>query len=121
MFNLYKGQVTKVKPSFMRNYLHNNNGAKYILDETSDVDPILLKQFQERKFTVNETSASNVKKQIPHAAKGTHPLTKEELQELGKIIDKKQMSVEAEKAKKENIGLDSDVTLENVKIPGLDL
>lgn len=53
-FQLYKGQVANVKPSLMRNYLHNFNGAKYILSEEHDINTELLKQYQTREAKLEE-------------------------------------------------------------------
>nr|5MRC_G Chain G, bL9m [Saccharomyces cerevisiae]5MRE_G Chain G, bL9m [Saccharomyces cerevisiae]5MRF_G Chain G, bL9m [Saccharomyces cerevisiae] len=53
-FQLYKGQVANVKPSLMRNYLHNFNGAKYILSEEHDINTELLKQYQTLEAKLEE-------------------------------------------------------------------
>ncbi|CCF58675.1 hypothetical protein KAFR_0F00780 [Kazachstania africana CBS 2517] len=100
-FQLSKGQVTDVKPSLMRNYLHNFNGARYILKDT-DVDTVLLKSYK-----VNE--ASTQKDQQP-AAKLMSKAQVKEGRALEKMLGKP----------REKKVLDNDISLKDVYIPGLD-
>lgn len=102
MFQLYKGQVVQVKPSFMRNYLHNYNGARYILQD-SDIDTLLFQQSQEREVTIKKTTINT-----------------SEVREVQKAekIEIKQTSKEEEKPKGV---LEKEITIKDIKIPGLDL
>ncbi|CAI4738890.1 BAI_1a_G0046550.mRNA.1.CDS.1 [Saccharomyces cerevisiae] len=110
-FQLYKGQVANVKPSLMRNYLHNFNGAKYILSEEHDINTELLKQYQTREAKLEE---------------GRQQLSKRHETEVQKNMELRKESVfghkKEEKPKEEKKGLlDSGITIEEVKIPGLDI
>ncbi|CAI4036120.1 hypothetical protein SMKI_14G3390 [Saccharomyces mikatae IFO 1815] len=110
-FQLYKGQVTNVKPSLMRNYLHNHNGAKYILNEVHDVNMELLKLYQVRELKLEE------ERQLLSKHKKMEAQRKMELQRQSVLEQDKQ-----EKPKIEKKGLlDSGITIEEVKIPGLDI
>ncbi|SJM86964.1 related to 54S ribosomal protein L50, mitochondrial [Zygosaccharomyces bailii] len=104
IFQLYKGEVTQVKPSFMRNYLHNYNGARYIMQE-ADIDVALLQGFQARQEELKtvKKEAKAVKLQVDEA-----PLS-----------EKQPKPVMAEK-KPKGI-LEKEITVKDVKIPGLDL
>lgn len=102
MFQLYKGQVVQVKPSFMRNYLHNFNGARYILQD-SDIDTLLFQQSQQREVTIKKTTINT-----------------SEVREVQKAekIEIKETSKEEEKPKGV---LEKEITIKDIKIPGLDL
>ena len=110
-FQLFKGQVTKAKPSLMRNYLHNFNGAKYILDEERDVDMELLRSYQARELKLAEDRQLLSKYQEMEAQKRIKS------QKQSVFGDEKQ-----DNPKEEKKGLlDSEITIEEVKIPGLDM
>lgn len=103
MFQLFKGQVVQVKPSFMRNYLHNYNGARYILKDT-DIDETLLAQSREI-----EASKNTIDKAANLTLGGKKEMKKEAKSEVAE-----------EKPKPKGI-LENDITIKDVKIPGLDL
>lgn len=110
-FQLYKGQVANVKPSLMRNYLHNFNGAKYILSEEHDINTELLKQYQTREAKLEEDRQQLSKRHETEVQKNM------ELRKESVFGHKKE-----EKPKEEKKGLlDSGITIEEVKIPGLDI
>ncbi|GFP72422.1 54S ribosomal protein L50, mitochondrial [Saccharomyces cerevisiae] len=110
-FQLYKGQVANVKPSLMRNYLHNFNGAKYILSEEHDINTELLKQYQTREAKLEEDHQQLSKRHETEVQKNM------ELRKESVFGHKKE-----EKPKEEKKGLlDSGITIEEVKIPGLDI
>lgn len=112
MFNLYKGQVTNVKPSFMRNYLHNFNGARYVMAE-SDVDLELLSRSQARETSIKEKPKVDV-----DTTSGPAKQLAREAEDKAKPKVTKESKPKEEKPK--GI-LEKNVTIENVKIPGLDL
>ena len=110
-FQLYKGQVANVKPSLMRNYLHNFNGAKYILSEEHDINTELLNQYQTREAKLEEDRQQLSKRHETEVQKNM------ELRKESVFGHKKE-----EKPKEEKKGLlDSGITIEEVKIPGLDI
>ncbi|SCW00339.1 LAFE_0C02014g1_1 [Lachancea fermentati] len=110
-FQLYKGQVTRVSPSLMRNYLHIGNGARYILSE-SDVDEELL-QVSAEKMLKKPVDTSKVIKQVkPKTQAAAVDVTSN---------TKATISTDENPKKKEEKVLSSGVTLKDVKIPGLDL
>ncbi|AJT20134.1 Mrpl50p [Saccharomyces cerevisiae YJM1326] len=110
-FQLYKGQVANVKPSLMRNYLHNFNGAKYILSEEHDINTELLKQYQTREAKLEEDRQQLSKRHETEVQKNM------ELRKESVFGHKKE-----EKPKEGKKGLlDSGITIEEVKIPGLDI
>ncbi|CAI4760607.1 CQS_1a_G0046890.mRNA.1.CDS.1 [Saccharomyces cerevisiae] len=110
-FQLYKGQVANVKPSLMRNYLHNFNGAKYILSEEHDINTELLKQYQTLEAKLEEDHQQLSKRHETEVQKNM------ELRKESVFGHKKE-----EKLKEEKKGLlDSGITIEEVKIPGLDI
>ncbi|AJT02897.1 Mrpl50p [Saccharomyces cerevisiae YJM244] len=110
-FQLYKGQVANVKPSLMRNYLHNFNGAKYILSEEHDINTELLKQYQTFEAKLEEDHQQLSKRHETEVQKNM------ELRKESVFGHKKE-----EKPKEEKKGLlDSGITIEEVKIPGLDI
>ncbi|CCD27352.1 mitochondrial 54S ribosomal protein bL9m MRPL50 NDAI_0K01610 [Naumovozyma dairenensis CBS 421] len=123
MFHLFKGQVTKVKPSFMRNFLHHGNGAKYILDDKKDIDPLLLASYQERQAEIelmNAKAAASASPAITMSTNSVSPLTRTDLETLKQLMLEKKEKDDEKHEKKEK-GINPDITLENVKIPGLDL
>lgn len=110
-FQLYKGQVANVKPSLMRNYLHNFNGAKYILSEEHDINTELLKQYQTLEAKLEEDHQQLSKRHETEVQKNM------ELRKESVFGHKKE-----EKPKEEKKGLlASGITIEEVKIPGLDI
>ncbi|EJS41902.1 mrpl50p [Saccharomyces arboricola H-6] len=110
-FQLLKGQVTKVKPSLMRNYLHNFNGAKYIINEEHDVNVELLKLYQARELKLEEDRQLHSKHQEMETQR------RNESQKQSVFGQKKEKSSKEDK----NGLLDSGITIEEVKIPGLDI
>lgn len=97
-FQLHAGEVTQVKPSLMRNFLHNNNGARYILQD-SDIDQTLLAK---SKISSQPVSSNIIKKREPK-------------------IQKSKKETKAEKPKESQSALNTEVTVDSVKIPGLEL
>ncbi|QLQ81320.1 hypothetical protein HG537_0F00810 [Torulaspora globosa] len=110
MFNLYKGQVTKVKPSFMRNYLHNFNGARYVMSE-SDIDVELLSRSQERDTLVREK---------PNTDMNSTEVSDKIKKTSGNGNDRTTKEVKQKQEKPKGI-LEKNITIEDVKIPGLQL
>lgn len=106
MFNLVKGEVTQVKPSFMRNYLHNFNGARYIMQD-SDIDQLLLQKSLAKENLVKEKVKSAPINTITK---------KDNKKEAAQSVTKP----EVEKSKPKGL-LERDITIKDVKIPGLDL
>ena len=95
----------------MRNYLHNFNGAKYILSEEHDINTELLKQYQTREAKLEEDRQQLSKRHETEVQKNM------ELRKESFFGHKKE-----EKPKEEKKGLlDSGITIEEVKIPGLDI
>lgn len=114
MFNLYMGQVTNVKPSFMRNYLHNFNGARYIMAE-SDIDLELLSRSQAREALMKDIPTKSDAKTISEDAQRD---VAQEVADAVKVKPAKRTEPEQEKPKGV---LDKKITIKDVKIPGLDL
>lgn len=104
-FNLFKGEVTQVKPSMMRNYLHDFNGAKYILQD-SDINTLLFENFTKEEQIREKEILANQQAVAAAAAS----VTKMDTQ------TKPKLSKEAEKQEKKK-----DVTIKDVYIPGLNL
>ncbi|CAH01454.1 mitochondrial 54S ribosomal protein bL9m MRPL50 [Kluyveromyces lactis] len=105
-FQFHTGEVVNVKPSLMRNFLHNYNGARYILKET-DIDQALL------------TSAKRSRASAAALLKTTESTVKKTEQNVKKA---KQVSKEENKTPETpKSALNEEITIENVKIPGLDL
>lgn len=110
MFNLIKGEVTQVKPSFMRNYLHNFNGARYVMQE-SDIDQSLLQQSLAREVSVKEkVRTASVVNTISDIGKKNVKLE----------ADQPVAKPGVEKPKLKGV-LEREITIKDVKIPGLDL
>ncbi|CDO93127.1 unnamed protein product [Kluyveromyces dobzhanskii CBS 2104] len=99
-FQFHAGEVVNVKPSLMRNFLHNYNGARYILKD-SDIDQLLL-------------ASAKKSRTVAAAAKRTEPKVKASVKKVSKEAEKKE--VELPKS-----ALNTEITIETVKIPGLDL
>lgn len=106
-FQLYKGQVAQVKPSLMRNYLHNFNGAKYILQD-ADVNTQLFEQYTALEQEREQAAA------LAQAA-AAELATKQQKAQAAKP----KLSQEAKKQERRTH--DKDVTIKDVYIPGLDL
>ncbi|AET37850.1 mitochondrial 54S ribosomal protein bL9m MRPL50 Ecym_2097 [Eremothecium cymbalariae DBVPG len=100
-FQLYKGEVANVKPSLMRNFLHNNNGARYILKDDDINQELLL-----ASKSVDRQSSQVVLQPKMETAKVS---PKEE---------KPEISVQHEQSKRK-YGITPGLTVEDVKIPGL--
>lgn len=107
-FHLYKGEVAKVKPSLMLNYLHYGNGARYILEE-SQVDQALL-EYSKQQAEIRKAALAQEKKLQAEQAMDIE----EETFELQKDIPKE--DIEQKKG-----FLDSEITIKDVNIPGLRL
>lgn len=103
-FNLFRGQVTQVKPSMMRNYLHDFNGAKYILQD-SDINSYLFQKFTEEEQIREKEMIAN--QQAMAAAAATMKVETQTKPKLSKEVEKQ------EKKK--------DITIKDVYIPGLNL
>ena len=88
----------------MRNYLHNYNGAKYILKD-ADVDKVLLKEYTARREQLDLEMAA-AREQVES--------------KQSKAVGLQQQQVK-EKEKKRSHVLDSDVSIKDVVIPGLDI
>ncbi|SCV03990.1 LAME_0H14862g1_1 [Lachancea meyersii CBS 8951] len=103
-FQLYKGQVTSVSPSLMRNYLHWRNGARYILNN-EDIDLSLQAQAVEL------------------AALRSKDVVRKEKQErtISETVTEEQTTKKESKEIKQPKLFDSGLTLKDVKIPGLEL
>lgn len=105
-FNLRRGQVLDVKPAMMRNYLHNNNGAKYILAE-SDVNKVLLHQYEKNVEESRARSALLTERaELSNKVKGT---------------SKQETEKKIENSGKQKSVLDNEISIKDVFIPGLDL
>ncbi|BAO39784.1 54S ribosomal protein L50 [Kluyveromyces marxianus] len=105
-FQLRAGEVVNVKPSLMRNFLHNENGARYILKE-SDIDQTLLS----RSKKSSESSSQNVTKKAVPKEKNTKPVVAKQPQQNG----------ESKAPEAPSSALNQSITIEKVKIPGLEL
>jgi len=112
-FQLYKGQVTQVKPSLMRNYLHNFNGAKYIMEDT-DINTILFERYsvqeQEREKEATALAAAHQAAMINAATNNS-----------ATSGNKPKLSQEMKNQEKKKITHNKDVTIKDVYIPGLDI
>ena len=107
-FHLYKGEVARVKPSLMVNYLHYGNGARYILSE-DQVDQGLL-EYSKKQAELRKASQPSASKVVSETTASTAATT------AGIRADVKEEEPPAEKKKG---FLDSDITVNDVKIPGL--
>lgn len=114
-FQFYTGEVVDVKPSLMINYLHNNNGARYILNQ-KDLDQELL-----QKYVVN------ARKTLKKIVKRSSP-TKDhqEANKSKKIVEnKKTMKANTKDGIKKETrntsvsAINAKVNIRNIKIPGL--
>ncbi|KAH3903578.1 related to 54S ribosomal protein L50, mitochondrial [Saccharomycodes ludwigii] len=108
-FQLYKGQVANVKASLMNNFLHYNNGAKFILKD-SDIDQALV-TYRTKHVTADTTIPKKVVLQKTKINNQTASLKTEEPKEVPKL----------KKEKLPQSSINKDVTLDNIKIPGLDI
>ena len=100
-----RGQVVEVKPSLMRNYLHNYNGAKYILKD-ADIDTVLLSEYTARKEQLDLEMA----------------VSREQVEsKQSKDVGLQQQQQQQMKGRKRSHVLDSDVSIKDVVIPGLDI
>lgn len=97
-FHLYKGEVARVKPSLMLNYLHYGNGARYILEE-SQIDQGLL-DYSKKQAEVRKEAAAREK----------------DMKEQAQVVE--ETPFELEKEEKKGF-LDSEITVKDVNIPGL--
>ncbi|CCE63013.1 hypothetical protein TPHA_0D03800 [Tetrapisispora phaffii CBS 4417] len=111
-FQLFRGQVAEVKPSLMRNYLHYNNGARYILKDT-DIDSQLLK--------LNAQREADMKKLAAEALQDEQLLMKSNTKTQQKSVTEEKNTKRNEEKQSYKSVLDQDYSIENVKIPGLDL
>ncbi|CAR27876.1 hypothetical protein ZYGR_0N03630 [Zygosaccharomyces rouxii] len=115
-FLLYRGEVAQVKPSLMRNYLHNYNGARYILQD-NDIDLELMKSFEQRQEELRSAkSESKTKEDAVHTADTTPD--KSSTQSPAQTTAPQSQQQEPEKPKGV---LEKDITVKDIKIPGLDL
>ena len=105
-FNLFKGEVTQVKPSMMRNYLHDFNGAKYILQD-SDINTLLFENFTKEEQIREKEQLANQQAMAAAAAVATAK---------AETLKKPKLSKEVEKQEKKK-----DITIKDVYIPGLNL
>ncbi|SCU87908.1 LAMI_0D07976g1_1 [Lachancea mirantina] len=108
-FQLIRGQVLEVSPSLMRNYLHPGNGARYIMNN-GQIDSQLENEAL-AKLTARQSATRSKKESIeakPKEAGGAAPASVEKTVKM------------PEKTKQKHI-FSSGVTLEDAKIPGLDL
>ncbi|AMD21467.1 HER188Cp [Eremothecium sinecaudum] len=109
---LFKGEVKDVKPSLMINYLHYENGARYI-HKDSDIDNELLAESSKRikDFTAAE---KELEKQMKLKSQADLTMLKQVLtpKEEGK-------KAEVEKPSVKSSAIDSSVGTDTVKIPGL--
>lgn len=89
----------------MRNYLHNYNGAKYILKD-ADIDTVLLSEYTARKEQLDLEMA----------------VSREQLEsKQSKDVGLQQQQQQQMKGRKRSHVLDSDVSIKDVVIPGLDI
>ncbi|CEP61134.1 mitochondrial 54S ribosomal protein bL9m MRPL50 LALA0_S02e07492g [Lachancea lanzarotensis] len=105
-FQLYKGQVTSVSPSLMRNYLHSNNGARYVLadkdiDQQLQAEAVQLAALRVREPAKKDQENIVISEQAPEEKK---------FNERGTAEEKKQPKL-----------FNSGITLKDVKIPGLEI
>ena len=88
----------------MRNYLHNYNGAKYILKD-ADIDTVLLSEYTVRREQLDLEIA----------------VAREQLEsKQGKDVGLQQQQQQMKGRKRSHV-LDSDVSIKDVVIPGLDI
>ncbi|CCH61937.1 hypothetical protein TBLA_0F04040 [Henningerozyma blattae CBS 6284] len=102
-FQFYEGQVIKVKPSVMINYLHRGNGARYILKD-SDIDTSLLKYSQDQENLRQLAKQKSIEQE-------QRSIMMQQQDELKKV----QMAKEKSKILTRRIGL------KDVSIPGLNI
>lgn len=89
----------------MRNYLHNYNGAKYVLKD-ADIDTVLLSEYTARREQLDLEMA----------------VAREQLEsKQSKDIGLQQQQQQQVKGRKRSHVLDSDVSIKDVVIPGLDI
>ena len=89
----------------MRNYLHNYNGAKYILKD-ADIDAVLLSEYTVRREQLDLEMA----------------VAREQLEsKQSKDVGLQQQQQQQVKGRKRSHVLDSDVSIKDVVIPGLDI
>ncbi|CAR21290.1 mitochondrial 54S ribosomal protein bL9m MRPL50 [Lachancea thermotolerans CBS 6340] len=112
-FQLYKGQVTQVSPSLMRNYLHLSNGARYILHE-EEIDEGLRAESIAAAAARATSVQKAVKRQIEAAAE---KIKGNDAKESEKTKESEKPDAEKQAPRVFNSG----VTINDVKIPGLDI
>lgn len=117
-FLLYKGEVAQVKPSLMRNYLHNYNNARYILKDT-DIDLNLLKSFEQRQEELRTSKLDNATRVELTETANTNP-GKASVPSGAQTNVPKPEQQQQEPEKHRGI-LEKDITIKDIKIPGLDL
>lgn len=115
-FLLHRGEVAQVKPSLMRNYLHSHNNARYILQD-SDIDLNLLRSFEQRQETLKSSKLeSSTQEEIVTRGPSTTPPPAEET-----VPEPEQPKQQQQEPKKPKGVLEKDITVKDIKIPGLDL
>ncbi|AAS50426.1 AAR061Wp [Eremothecium gossypii ATCC 10895] len=114
-FQLYRGEVVNVSPSLMRNYLHRNNGARYILWE-KDIDQGLVQEAAAtRQRMLSQRAAAEASE--PDA----EPVTIQKTAETGSPAAEPTEKEAPAEAPAKRSGLSPRPTVADVKIPGLEL
>ncbi|AGO10051.1 AaceriAAR061Wp [[Ashbya] aceris (nom. inval.)] len=114
-FQLYRGEVVNVSPSLMRNYLHRNNGARYILWD-KDIDQALAQEAAAtRQKLQSQKAAAEASQSVAEAA------VVQKTAETGSDADKPTDNEKPAEPPAKRSGLSSRPTVADVKIPGLEL
>lgn len=117
-FKLAKGEIAQVKPTVMINYLHRGNGAKYIMDDTKDINIELYEEFKKRRQMLKDEQLKleqEEREQMEHQRKET------EEAKLRIQAEKDKRKKDIHNAKEQIKKWNKKITVEDVKIPGLKL
>ncbi|KAL6942575.1 hypothetical protein ACO0QE_003756 [Hanseniaspora vineae] len=115
-----KGDVVEVKPSLMNNVLHGHNGAKFIL-QSSDIDQALLEKATSLRRVRQEMLEKERQAQVQLAEQQLKQQKEVKFFTEAKKDAQKDSKKEDEGKKLENSAIDKNLTLKDIKIPGLDL
>lgn len=119
-FNLMQGEVAQVKPTVMINYLHRGDGARYIMDEARDVDVGLYEQFKVRRQQVKD-EALKLEQERKLQREQQRMREEQEAKLQLKKVELGEQQVVLQRKRRKDTKWNKDITVEDIKIPGLTL
>lgn len=115
-----KGDVVEVKPSLMNNVLHGHNGAKFIL-QSNDIDQALLAKATSLRTARQEMLERERQSQVQLVEQQLKKQKEVKFFSENKKDEQNESKKDDENKKLENSAIDENLTLKDIKIPGLDL